>query len=461
MTNDRELLGRYTNTGSEEAFAELVRRHLDLIYASALRQTLGSEVRAKEATQMVFCVLARKAESLRNHTSLCGWLHSTLRHTLADMRKSDIRRLRRETEALAMQDSTNDAREQANWEHLRPILDEVIQKLRREEREAVLLRYLEDLPFAEVGARLAVGEDAARMRVNRGIERIREILGKKGIRSTAGALAAVLSREAGLAAPVGLAEAVASAAITAKATAGLGIFGTLYLMKLANVTIGVVSAALGVGFGVWADQHWGPEAKNVAHLVGENERLEHRLRAAVEREAIQKARALPESSGILMSGLEGRVRAITLGERIPAQADPRALSNARQLRGALSSFTFAQDTGDTATLSRLITFGGDGRREAEKIWSTLPEAARKEYPTPESLYALFLADDAITAPPPPQEILDSAVERHIDPDHVALVFPNQASVLFERSADGWKYVISPQAVDDLAGQILAGSPPKS
>jgi hypothetical protein len=77
------------------------------------------------------------------------------------------------------------------------------------------------------------------------------------------------------------------------------------------------------------------------------------------------------------------------------------------------------------------------------------------------LYALFLADDAITAPPPPQEILDSAVERHIDPDHVALVFPNQASVLFERSADGWKYVISPQAVDDLAGQILAGSPPKS
>src|SRR5882724_9771270 len=47
MMNDSELLRRYAEDASEEAFAELVRRHLHLVYAAAWRQT-GDAHRAED-----------------------------------------------------------------------------------------------------------------------------------------------------------------------------------------------------------------------------------------------------------------------------------------------------------------------------------------------------------------------------------------------------------------------------
>jgi len=37
MTSDLDLLGQYTRENSQDAFAEIVRRHLDLVYSAALR----------------------------------------------------------------------------------------------------------------------------------------------------------------------------------------------------------------------------------------------------------------------------------------------------------------------------------------------------------------------------------------------------------------------------------------
>ena len=48
MTTDAQLLRRYAETGSQEAFAELVQRHLAFVYAAALRQVGGSSLRAED-----------------------------------------------------------------------------------------------------------------------------------------------------------------------------------------------------------------------------------------------------------------------------------------------------------------------------------------------------------------------------------------------------------------------------
>ena len=76
LESDRELLTEYAEHGSESAFQALVERHLDVVFATALRG-LSDTGAAQEITQNVFITLAHKARWLQSQTSLVGWLHKT------------------------------------------------------------------------------------------------------------------------------------------------------------------------------------------------------------------------------------------------------------------------------------------------------------------------------------------------------------------------------------------------
>ena len=71
MNDDADLLRRYADEKSEEAFAELVRRRIGLVYSVALRHTHDAH-RAEDVTQAVFKALARKAASLARRPVLVG-----------------------------------------------------------------------------------------------------------------------------------------------------------------------------------------------------------------------------------------------------------------------------------------------------------------------------------------------------------------------------------------------------
>ena len=70
---DIELLRDYVTNRSEPAFRTLVERHVDMVYATALRHVHDAHL-AEEVTQAVFIALARKAHSLSSATILPGWL---------------------------------------------------------------------------------------------------------------------------------------------------------------------------------------------------------------------------------------------------------------------------------------------------------------------------------------------------------------------------------------------------
>jgi DNA-directed RNA polymerase specialized sigma24 family protein len=64
-----------------------------------------------------------------------------------------------------MHETAKATMDDADWARLRPALDEAMQQLGERDRDALLARFFEGLSLREVGARIALGEDAARMRV--------------------------------------------------------------------------------------------------------------------------------------------------------------------------------------------------------------------------------------------------------------------------------------------------------
>jgi RNA polymerase sigma factor (sigma-70 family) len=224
-TDDWELLGRYARQSDETAFAELVARYLNLVYSAALRQTSDPEA-AREVAQEVFTSLARKARKLDRAVILSGWLHQATRFAVQRVQRGARRRQQREQEAAMLKPNEEPDR----WAEIAPLLDEVVNDLEADDRSAVLLRFFERRPLAEVGRALGITEEAARKRVSRAVDKLRELYERRGIATTSAGLAAALLAHTSAAAPAALATTIASAATSAAP----GLLAWFTLPKLAT-----------------------------------------------------------------------------------------------------------------------------------------------------------------------------------------------------------------------------------
>ena len=249
MPNDTELLRSYAENGSEPAFAELVRRQVNLVYSAALRETHGDTGLAEDVTQAVFHELARKASSLIRHPALSGWLYTSVRLFAANVRRSEQRRQRREQEASAMSELTENESPESVWQQVRPALDEAMHELSETDRATVVLRFFEGRNLSEIGQTLGLRENAARMRVDRALEKLRGLLAKRGITSTASGLAAALAAGAVMPAPSALAAAVTASAVASVATTS-ALTATIQIIAMNKTTVGVISVLLAASAGI-------------------------------------------------------------------------------------------------------------------------------------------------------------------------------------------------------------------
>lgn len=236
--DSRELLAEYCR-GTEAAFTELVRAHIGLVHATALRLTGGDRHLAEDISQTVFSDLARMARTLSPNVQIGGWLHRHTCFVASKTMRSERRRQERERKAVEM--NAGDINQSAGAEYFGPELDPAINELPEEDRAAIILRFFEQREYSEVGQRLGASEEAVRKRVSRAVEKLHAILTRRGLTISAAGLGAALA--GGLAASNTEAMAAAVAASAISTTAGGGTtFAGAGALKLVSLGAALVLA---------------------------------------------------------------------------------------------------------------------------------------------------------------------------------------------------------------------------
>jgi RNA polymerase sigma factor (sigma-70 family) len=245
---DWELLRQYVHRDSNEAFAALLARHVNMVYSVALRKT-GNPQAAEEITQVVFIILAKKARGLSKKIVLSGWLYHTARLTAVNFLRADMRRVRREQEAY-MQSLDNET-EPEIWRHIAPLLEDGMARLGEKDRDALVLRFFEGKSFQDIASAVGATENAAKKRVHYALEKLRRHFAKRGVVSTASALAGAMATCSVQAAPMALVQSL-SAATLAKGTAASAPILALVKATLKTLLWAKVKSATGLGAGLLA-----------------------------------------------------------------------------------------------------------------------------------------------------------------------------------------------------------------
>jgi RNA polymerase sigma factor (sigma-70 family) len=274
--SDAQLLREYAERGTEAAFSELVHRHTNLVYSAALRQVESPEA-AAEIAQSVFVGLVRGARSLlprlAAEASLAGWLCRSARNLSLNFRRDEFRRHTRERHVMEQLSSVPE--DAPDWDRLRLVLDDAMSELNETDYDALVLRFYQNQDFRMVGAAIGVSDDTAQKRVARALEKLRDILSQRGIRTTTIALSVVIAANAVQSAPVGLAATITAAAAlvgTAVTTStAIAITKTIAMTTLQKTFITVTVAAL-AGAGIF-------EARQAAKARAEVQELQQQQTA--------------------------------------------------------------------------------------------------------------------------------------------------------------------------------------
>jgi len=407
MDQDAELLRCYTEDRSEEAFAQLVARHLPLVYSAALRQIGGDAHLAQDVAQIVFATFARKAGTLQNHPALVAWLYRTTHYAAAKIRRGEQRRQLREQSVLSMHDSLNELSAPADWGRLRPAIDAAMLQLAERDRTAVLLRFFENRPFAEIGLQLGLSENNARMRVERALGILHGALAKRGITSTTAALGLALSTQAISAAPAGLATSIAAGALTAGVGSGTMLFMSTTILKTGLLAVIFAAGSTGLILQHRSITELGAlieslrsEAKNSAWLQSENRRLANEL-AGRDDEHTELLRLQSEVADLnqrLNDAASAKAGDRTGSWSTAPTAKTPILTMQNQGNAtpasAVETMYWAIHNLDANAFARILDLG-PARAEVQAAFDDLPENVRQELGTPEKIIAeSLLADSA-------------------------------------------------------------------
>jgi len=262
---DFELLRDFIRRGDQRAFAEVVRRHLTLVYATALRKTEDPEA-AEEVAQNVFATLAQKAWRFGPDDSLAAWLYRTTLLEAKEWLRGELRRRRRDQAAAELGTTMKTPDEQTAFRALLPLLDEALLSLRERERTALLLRFYESQSLREVGTVLGVTEDTAQKRVAGALEKISNFFQRRGFKTASVAAATAAFQHTAQSAPAATAAKILSAATLFAPPAGIGLGLASRIIGLSKAQTIAACVAVAIVPLAWQWQQVHASARNLAAM---------------------------------------------------------------------------------------------------------------------------------------------------------------------------------------------------
>jgi len=442
--NDSPLIQDYAASRSDDAFSALVEQYVGLVFSACCRQ-LEDRHLAEDATQAVFILLSQKAGAL-GQAYLSGWLLTTSRFVCSNIRKNQQRRQRRERVVAMNQPTTTEAAEAASNNELLDMLDEALCHLKPADREALVLHYLKEQSMSDVAAKLGVSPDAARKRIERGVEKLRQYFARRGIATSSTSLGTLLAEQIpGVALlPVvrrAMTQGILQVCWTGSQSTAASVSiakGAKTMMFFAKLKIAAVLAIIlaALGTGGWM----------ISRAIAQNTRLQVAATpvpaaAATDSQPVTPAGANPPAtfpSAIDLSTPNSAARsfftALNQGDRAKAYAcltaDPKRTPN---WMDAMLAWNLAQNR-----LVKQVTqsFGGDGEPVKHIVSLDMVAYAIDQNPG-------AVSDAAIDG--------DSAVITTQIPAFMISMFPaniqpiirnwSDKPLYFQKMADGWRFDI--------------------
>jgi RNA polymerase sigma-70 factor (ECF subfamily) len=170
--------GRHEDGGPLDDFAAFYADHAERVLVFLARRCLDPEV-AVDLMAETFAQAYAARRRFRGSTDAeaAGWIFSIARHQLAGYFKRGraerkaIRRVGIEVPPVEPEDIQR-IEELAGLGPLRGAVSEQFEQLSRDQREALQLRLIDELPYPDVARALSISEDTARARVSRGLRRL-------------------------------------------------------------------------------------------------------------------------------------------------------------------------------------------------------------------------------------------------------------------------------------------------
>lgn len=176
---DEDKIVQRARRGDAAAFEQLVTAYRDRVYRLALR-LCGSEADADEAAQDAFLAAWRGLPNFRGESRFSTWLYQLATHAAIDLLRREKRHAAGDIGEVDTPDSAPSPQQQAERNEQRQAVRDAVLQLPPEQRQVVVLRFMEELSYEEIGAALHLPVGTVKSRLNRAKAALREILSQKG-----------------------------------------------------------------------------------------------------------------------------------------------------------------------------------------------------------------------------------------------------------------------------------------